>query len=172
MDPTPNSPEDVGFIDKAKQPRTHEPKLCGSCRAKILWAAILGEGGQRIRNDDTGRFRSMPVDWEPSPHGNVVVYWREGEGFVCRTLKLDEQPREGEKLRTSHFYSCPNAPQHRKKKPKAQRCGGVLDVDPGMTCETCGTKGAFPETMMCKRCTFEGSNGQSVEPAHATKAGR
>ena len=138
----------------AEEQRQHTPKTCGSCPAPILWAAVLDEQGQRIKNEDTGRFRSMPVDWEPTPRGNIVVYWREGEGFVCRTLKHGEQPAAGEKLRTSHFVTCPAAKKHRKGKPKVQRCGGVQDLDPAMRCELCGELGSFPATMKCARCTF------------------
>ncbi len=111
MDPTPNS----------SAPRVHSPRFCASCRAPIFWAAILDDSGQRIRNEASGRFKSMPIDWEPRPDGNVIVYWREGEGFVCRTLRRDETPRAGEKLRTSHFATCPNAKQHRKPKDKPAR---------------------------------------------------
>src|SRR5690242_19617086 len=106
MDPTPSTDA---------KPREHRPRYC-PCGAAILWAQILDAEGNRIRNDDNGRFRAMPVDWEPRPDGNVIVYWREGEGFVCRTLKNGEQPRAGEKPRTSHFATCPNAPQHRRKR--------------------------------------------------------
>jgi hypothetical protein len=134
--------------------RQHTPKACGSCQAKILWPQTLDENKQRVRDEETGRFRSMPIDWEPTPNGNVIVFWREGEGFVCWTLKRGDKPAPGEKARTSHFVTCPNAPHHRKKKPKVQRCGGVQDLDPAMTCETCGARGAFPATMMCERCTF------------------
>ena len=145
-----------------EEQRQHTPKTCGSCPAQILWAAVLQLDDDfesptfgkwiRVKNEDTGRYRSMPVDWEPTPRGNIVVYWREGEGFVCRTLKHGEQPAAGEKLRTSHFVTCPNAPRHRKK--KAQRCGGVQDLDPAMRCELCGDLGAFPATMKCAKCTF------------------
>ena len=136
----------------ADEQRQHTPKTCGSCPAQILWAAVLDEHGQRIKNEDTGRFRSMPIDWEPTPRGNIVAYWREGEGFVCRTLKHGETARPGEKLRTSHFVTCPNAPRHRKK--KTRRCGGAQDLDPAMRCELCGELGAFPATMKCAGCTF------------------
>lgn len=92
--------------------REHRPRYC-PCGAPILWAQVLSADGKRIRNEDTGRFRAMPVDWEPRADGNVIVYWREGEGFVCRVLRGGERARPGENARTSHFATCPNASQHR-----------------------------------------------------------
>jgi hypothetical protein len=95
------------------QAAAHEPKSCTSCSAPILWAQVLDENGERIWNQEKGRYRSMPVDWNPSAKGTVIVYWRESQGFVCRTLKAGEQARLGEKPRTSHFVTCPQANSHR-----------------------------------------------------------
>jgi hypothetical protein len=117
-EPRPNSPEDVGFIPPAERP-LHSPKFCASCRAPIFWAQILDEHGQRIFYEDARgrrRVKSMPVDAEPSPRGNVILFHREGEGIVCRTLRRGEAVRFGERLRTSHFATCPNAKQHRRSR--------------------------------------------------------
>ena len=94
--------------------RQHEPKKCASCPAPILWAQSLDDEGRRIWDEERKRFKSMPVDWEPVPTGNVVVWDRPGEGFVCRVLKKGETPPAGARLRTSHFATCPNAKQHRR----------------------------------------------------------
>ncbi len=118
-EPKPNSPEDVGFTDsqirEPATPKQHEPKKCSSCSAPILWAQTIDDQGRRIPRDG-GRFKSMPVDWEPTDRGNVVVYHRQAEGFVCRVLGRGKQPRAGEKLRTSHFATCPQAKQHRRSR--------------------------------------------------------
>lgn len=77
----------------------HEPKRCG-CGAAIFWAQT--EAG-----------RSMPVDAEPTPDGNVVLYDRGGS--VCaRVLKKGEEPGPLEKRRRPHWMTCPNAAQHRR----------------------------------------------------------
>jgi hypothetical protein len=118
-DPRPNSPEDLGARPppSAAAPR-HDPKVCSSCPAPILWAQILelDERGRwsRVKNPDTGRFKSMPVDFRPDPEGNVILFHRDGEGVVCRVLKNGEAPPPGARLRKSHFATCPNAARHRK----------------------------------------------------------
>jgi hypothetical protein len=110
-EPRPNSPEDLGFTNsqtrEPEPPHQHTPKRCRSCGAEILWAQILDEHGQRIRREDGRRFKAMPVDWAPAPGGNVIVYDRPGEGFVCRVLKHGEQPRPGERGRWAHHATCP-----------------------------------------------------------------
>jgi hypothetical protein len=110
-EPKPNSPEDLGFTNsqtrEPEPPHQHTPKKCRSCGAEILWAQILDEHGQRIRREDGRRFKAMPVDWAPAPGGNVIVYDRPGEGFVCRVLKHGEQPRPGERGRWAHHATCP-----------------------------------------------------------------
>lgn len=107
-EPSPNSPDDVGFTNPqtcepapAAGPR-HIPKACGSCGAPIFWAQT--ESG-----------RSMPVDATPVLDGNVVLY-DHGGSIRARVLKKGEEPRPGEKRRTSHFQTCPHAPQHRRSR--------------------------------------------------------
>jgi hypothetical protein len=124
-EPAANSPEDIGFNDLTNHVKPapaaplHEPKTCTSCGAPILWAQVLqlDEHGRwsRVKNPDTGRMKSMPVDFQPDPlKGNVVLFHREAEGIVCRVLKQGEEPPPGARLRTSHFATCPNANQHRR----------------------------------------------------------
>lgn len=91
----------------------HTPRVCSSCPAPIFWAQVLDENGQRVRRED-GRFKSMPVNSQPDPRGNVVLFHRPGEGIVCRVLRRGEEPPPGAKLRTSHFSTCPNAARHRR----------------------------------------------------------
>jgi hypothetical protein len=123
-EPAPNSPEDVGFTNfensKPAAPR-HDPKLCSSCNASILWAQLLDENGQRIKHPETGRMKSIPVDFQPDPDGNVVLFHRDGEGIVARVLKKGEAPPAGARLRKSHFATCPNANQHRRSDRRGGR---------------------------------------------------
>ena len=116
LHPRGGAPRQAGeLVGQLRPAPQHAPKACSSCGAPVLWAQILDDHGQRVKRDD-GRMRSMPVDAEPSPAGNVVLFERPGEGIVCRVLRRGEQPRAGEKLRTSHFATCPNAPQHRRSR--------------------------------------------------------
>lgn len=122
-DPRPNSPEDVGFIPVGDRPTpSHAPRLCSSCSQPIFWGQILvaavdpRDGATiwvRSKKDD-GRFKSMPVNSQPDPAGNIVLFHRPGEGIVCRVLRRGEEPPPGAKLRTSHFSTCPNAARHRR----------------------------------------------------------
>jgi hypothetical protein len=127
-EPAPNSPADAGYLSReqlsdaaaARAAPVHVPKVCSSCPAPILWAQVLelDEAGRwsRVKNPETGRMKSMPVDFQPNPLGNVILFHREGEGIVCRVLKKNETPPPGARLRTSHFATCPNAKQHRRKR--------------------------------------------------------
>lgn len=92
----------------------YEPKYCSSCSAPILWAQLLDDDGQRQKTP-SGRMKSIPVDFEPVAGGNVVVFHRPGQGIVCRVLKRGEQPPPGARTRVSHFATCPQAKQHRRK---------------------------------------------------------
>lgn len=65
--------------------------VCGSCGAPVQW--VKTKAGKR-----------MPLDVGASENGNITVtdgvayYWPPGEGD-----------------RVSHFATCPNAAQHRKR---------------------------------------------------------
>lgn len=122
QDPRPNSPEDVGFVRPATP--QHEPKRCSSCQAPILWAQLIDEYGDRVVDDETGRPKSLPVDFEPAPKGNVRVFDRHGS-VVARVLagdELEQVRRQAEvlkvspRLRLSHFVTCPNAARHRRSR--------------------------------------------------------
>ena len=77
---------------------------CRACHAEIWWA-------------ETEQGKRMPVDADPSPDGNVAVV-REGAGEappVVRVLPAGDLPLNLVVLYTSHFATCPNASQHRRK---------------------------------------------------------
>ncbi len=129
-DPRPNSPEDAGFTPVGERPApSHVPRVCPSCTAAIYWAQILvaavdpRDGATvwvRSKKPD-GRFKSMPVDSQPDPAGNVVLFHRPGEGIVCRVLRKGEAPPPGARLRMSHFATCPNRDQHRRPRGRGGR---------------------------------------------------
>lgn len=76
---------------------------CRSCRAPVRWCV-------------TEQGRSMPVDFAPAPGGNLVLYDR-GNCTVAVVVKpLLETPEQRARPHFySHFVTCPNAAQHRRK---------------------------------------------------------
>lgn len=89
----------------ADQERTSR---CRSCNAEIIWAV-------------TATGKRMPVDAAPSANGNIHL-----EGTTA--IVLDE-PVDG--ARTSHFATCPNADQHRKRgKPDEGAAASEADFAP------------------------------------------
>lgn len=91
----------------------HDGTFCKSCSARILWAQLLDEKGERQRKPD-GRFKAIPVDFDPVPNGNVILLHRTGQGIVCIVLRKGEIPAAGVRLRVSHFATCPAAAKHRR----------------------------------------------------------
>lgn len=80
--------------------------LCASCRAEIVWLT-LRPGGRR-----------MPVDAEPASDGNVLADLAAGAGVVLSAAMVAEV-RDGtpdEPLYRSHFSTCPQADQWRRRK--------------------------------------------------------
>jgi hypothetical protein len=81
---------------------TSLPTACRSCGATIEWAV-------------TANRKSIPLDPDPHPDGNLVLVWtspgRQPMALVVNPHEpmLDEPPRY-----RSHFVTCPNADQHRK----------------------------------------------------------
>jgi hypothetical protein len=69
---------------------------CRTCGADIQWA--LTTNGKR-----------MPVDAEPTPEGNIRLRKIDGEVFADVVA-----PLSSDKLRLSHFATCPGAAKHRK----------------------------------------------------------
>lgn len=74
-------------------------RLCLSCDAPIVFARTI-----------TGR--TMPVDVEPVPGGNVAVEVR--QGFIRATV-LTGQVADRDDLRVAHFVTCPDAKEWRKR---------------------------------------------------------
>ena len=70
---------------------------CKSCGKRIFWAR-------------TEKNTMMPVDAEPADDGNVMLH--EGIAFIVRSGDLFA---DGELKYKSHFATCPNAKQHRRK---------------------------------------------------------
>ncbi len=75
---------------------------CSSCGAEILWA-------------ESKNGFAMPIDPTPVEDGNVVLHAPDDprESPLARVLKKGEHapmPRF-----TSHFATCPDAAEHRKK---------------------------------------------------------
>lgn len=75
---------------------------CQSCGAPVIWAVTV-------------RARTMPVDAQPAKGGNVQLEDR-GDGATPLARILSVSKQFGVKdLRMSHFVSCPQAAQWRRK---------------------------------------------------------
>jgi hypothetical protein len=58
----------------------------------------------------------MPLDAIPVPDGNIAAR-RDAKGdLLARVLKAGDELAEGERRGTSHFQTCVNAAQHRRKR--------------------------------------------------------
>lgn len=130
----PNSPEDLGF-QQPEPPAAphHEPHRC-DCTAPILWAQVLKLDDKpgsptrgkwiRAKRDNGKGYKAMPVDYHPTPLGNVVIFQRRNEGIVARVFKDSATAAAafpGAPLRTSHFMTCPQATQFRRGKKGRRR---------------------------------------------------
>lgn len=75
---------------------------CGSCQAPVIWC-------------ETRLDKAMPVDAEPAKGANLLLVPR-----VSRTPLVSVQPQHlafgRTDLRMSHFVTCVNAAQHRKRR--------------------------------------------------------
>ena len=93
---------------------------CRSCGAQIFWAV-------------TANGKRMPLDAQPHPEGNLVLRTQAGpdgqealdDPLLCLSVaavaKLEEHgipARLGEPRYLSHFATCPQAGQHRRKGSK------------------------------------------------------
>lgn len=77
-------------------------KSCSSCGASIIWA-ITSSGGR------------MPVDAEPVKDGNIVLR-QPGLDEVFAHVRRENSPQLATPYYVSHFVTCPNANQHRKRR--------------------------------------------------------
>lgn len=83
---------------------------CISCGAPIAWA--MTDSGAR-----------MPLDVPSTDTGNVAAHRDESGVLRARVLPADVAPARHERLTTSHFASCPNAAEHRRRRaaPREQQ---------------------------------------------------
>ena len=80
--------------------------VCRSCSAEIVWLRIR-PGGRR-----------MPVDLEPSPAGNILADLSAAGGVVlsAAALRVVKEETPDEPLYVSHFATCPQAGEWRRKR--------------------------------------------------------
>lgn len=84
-----------------------DSSICRSCGAPVIWLTMR-PGGRR-----------MPVDAEPADDGNILVDLAALVGVVIPATGLLEIPDEPFYL--SHFATCPQANQWRRKTPTPTR---------------------------------------------------
>lgn len=78
-------------------------KTC-ECGKPFLFAKVLADDGS-IKLKPDGKPQWMPVDYDPVPDGNVILYQR-GDDLVAKVLKEGELPAPGEKRRFAHHKTC------------------------------------------------------------------
>lgn len=83
-----------------RPPFTVEP--CRSCEEPIIWAV-------------TTNARPMPVDAEPAQTGGNIALDYKGPDAPPLARVLSVAQRFGRRLRTSHFVTCPQAGQWRRR---------------------------------------------------------
>jgi len=74
------------------------PDFCRSCKAPVVW--VRTRAGKR-----------MPVDPEPVEGGNIILSERDHATPLAVYVEADP----GVMRHVSHFATCPNADQHRKR---------------------------------------------------------
>ena len=79
---------------------TYKTTPCTSCKKPVIWTV-------------TDKSKRMPVDAQPTADGSVALTV---DGANVRARVVEVKFRFGRKdLHTSHFATCPNAAQHRKR---------------------------------------------------------
>ena len=84
---------------------------CRSCKKPIFW--VVTEQGNK-----------MPVDSQSTADGNIIFINR-----LAHVLRKDEVVPEGEKRWISHYATCPQAAEHRKKGKKEPQLTLHLNVE-------------------------------------------
>ncbi|MEU6387686.1 hypothetical protein ABZ847_29485 [Streptomyces bauhiniae] len=79
---------------------TYPTEPCRSCSAQIIWAT-------------TERGKTMPVNAEPEPGGNVQLV--EQYGQLTAVVVPAKRAFGRTTLRMSHFVTCPNAAEWRRR---------------------------------------------------------
>lgn len=77
-------------------------ETCRSCNAPVFWA--------RTHFNHT----PIPIDWEPVPDGNIAVV-DDGLRFTAKVLPPGDERIAAEETYTSHFATCPDADQWRRR---------------------------------------------------------
>ena len=81
---------------------------CRACSAPIVWAT-------------TSAGKSMPVDAEPSPDGNVLLFATVDRKWIAIVMGKGEAAKSAARERfTSHFANCPSAESFRRGPKKAK----------------------------------------------------
>lgn len=81
--------------------QAYPTEKCKSCPALVIWAV-------------TERGKRMPVDPDPAPGGNVLL--TEQYGQLTAVVVPAHRAFGRTDLRMSHFVTCPNADQHRRRR--------------------------------------------------------
>jgi len=78
---------------------------CKKCNARIIWAT----------NPKTGK--RAPYDATPGGVGHLLIRDDDGTTFTGNTPPRELTMGDKSYVWVNHFATCPNADQHRRKKP-------------------------------------------------------
>ncbi len=82
---------------------------CRSCGAEIKWTVMLGG-------------KKNPVDIDPVPNGNLILFENNGLSEVI-AVSFDPEKHAGKPRYVSHFATCPTANKWRKPSGQSARRG-------------------------------------------------
>lgn len=97
--PVPEPQPAITYVAQSRYTHAMQHRNCRSCGALVWW--VHTEAGKR-----------MPLDYQPDPRGlgNVIFTANAQVRYVKREESGLEEPRY-----TSHFATCPDSEQHRKR---------------------------------------------------------
>lgn len=103
MDSPPRTPQTLRERWRASEPTASDHRPCRSCGTTVVWTI-------------TTALSKMPVDVAPSEDGNVALMEPRYHGHLRSIVlgPLDTLTHDAP-LRKSHFATCPNAGEWRKK---------------------------------------------------------
>lgn len=83
-------------------PLAYPTEPCPSCGAEVIWAI------------SAVKLRSMPIDRDIDPRGNVLLEPRDGFPPLAKVLNAAQRFGRQGQLRTSHHMTCPKPVRRRR----------------------------------------------------------
>jgi hypothetical protein len=84
--------------------------ICSGCRQPVFWASMVDALGELKRRPTDGSVVRNPINPWPVENGNLQIVAPGRVGMIPRGVYVAPQQRW-----TSHFATCPTAPQFRRR---------------------------------------------------------